>query len=542
MKLINRYSYGLITFLAIAGLFMACTKEIEKTSVYPGSSYEDISFLSGLPTPSRGGEGSVVSVKVKGLKGREGNFKFYVGELEAEVLSVADSSITFKIPVDAITSTLYVKYQDKFFFGPDFIVRGKVLIDPAFAGFTGALNNASPGTINDILPDGQDFIIAGLFDNYANAATAAAPIINLAKITNRGAFQSAVTRGTSSGVINSITKLPIPIPQYLVSGVFSEYNTRKGVNGIAGLLAGMALDTVIIDVINPEPVLHPLDGKDTVATFNGGVLGSVLKTFVTTDNKYIAVGNFSHYVSHFYERSTRDNKLMDLVPVSTIMRMNADGSLDSTFNYDLVAHRGNPAANGSISSTVQISDKRIILAGSFIKYNDVDASRIVAVNESDGSINTSFNVGSGADGVISQVSYNALTGKLVVVGEFRNFNGRPANGIVVLNSDGSFDNTFNLQNLEGGRISFGGQLEDGRIIITGSFKRYAGKGRPGIAVLNADGSLAPGYNSMGAFEGQINKMIEVVASSGNVGVILVGQFSRFDNVNVNSIVFLELMP
>ena len=184
MKRIHRYSYGFLTFLAVAGLLMACTKEIEKTSVYPPSAFEDIKFLSGLPSPSRGGEGSVVAVKVRGLKGKEGNFKFYVGELEAQVVSVADSLVTFKVPVDAITSTLYIKYQDKYYFGPDFIVRGKLTIDPAFTGFTGALSSSSTGIIADILPDGNDYILAGLFDNFGNAATADKPIINLVKVSS----------------------------------------------------------------------------------------------------------------------------------------------------------------------------------------------------------------------------------------------------------------------------------------------------------------------------------------------------------------------
>ncbi len=542
MKRINRYSAGLLTFLAVAGLLMACSKDIEKTSVYPPSNFEDIKFLSGLPSPSRGGEGSIVAVKVRGLKGKEGNFKFYVGELEAQVISVADSLVTFKVPADAITSTLYIKYQDKYFFGPDFIVRGKLLIDPAFNGYTGALTGSSTGIITDILPDGNDYILAGLFDNYANAATAAKPIINLVKISNTGTYKDAVTRGTSSGFLNSITKLSSGTASYLVSGSFSEYNTRKGMNGITTLLSTMALDSVSIDVVNPEPVLRPQDSKDTVARFNGGVLGTVLKTFVTSTGQYIAVGNFSNYVSYFYERSTRDNKLIDIRNISGLVRMNADGTLDSTFNYDLVLHRGKPAANGSISGTVQIPGNRIVIVGSFTTYNGTAASRIACVNESDGSLNNAFNTGSGADGVVTGVTYNETAGKLVVVGEFRNFNGRPANGIVVLNTDGSFDNTFNLRNLEGGRISFGGRLNDGRYIITGSFKRYAGKGRPGIAVLNPDGSLAVGYNNMGAFEGTVIKMYETRSSSDNVGVVLVGQFSRFDNTSVRSIVFLELQP
>lgn len=542
MKYIQQHAQRLLTGIALVTIFIGCTKEIEKTSVYPPSGFEEIKFLTGLPTPSRGGEGSIVTVNIKGLKERTGNFRFFVGDLEAEVLSVADSTVTFKVPVDAITSTLNVKYQDKYFFGPDFVVRGKVAIDPAFTGYTGALNNSVAGTIYDVIADGSDYILAGAFDNYGNAATAAAPIINLVRIDNLGAFKGAVSRGTPSGILNSITRLPISQPQFLVSGTFSEYNMRKGMNGITGLLSSLALDTTTVNLVNPEPVLHPMDDKDTVAHFNGGVLGTVLKTFATSTGHYIAVGNFSHYVSYFYERSTRDNKLTDVVPVSTIMRMNPDGSLDSTFNYDLTQHRGKPAANGNISASVQIPNNRLIIAGSFTSYNGTSALRIACINESDGSLNTDFNIGSGADGVISSLFYNEQDEKLVVVGEFRNFNGRPANGLVVLNLDGSFDTHFNLQNLEGGRINFGGRLDDGRYLITGSFKRYGGKGRPGIAILNPDGSLAPGYNNMGAFEGVVTKMLEIVSSSGNVGIILVGQFTRFDNVNVSSVVFLELQP
>jgi hypothetical protein len=547
------YKYT-VYLLAVTLFISSCRKDIDKTTVYPPVESDGIKFLDGLPNPSIGGVGSVVNVKVKGLKDKVGNFKFFIGDTEAEVLTVQDSIVSFRVPQDAISSSLFVKYQEKVFFGPDFKVRGKLRINPSFVAYTGAYYGSASGIVTDILPEGQDYILLGLFDNYQNLASGASPIKSMARISSTGQLVTGtnkmITYSEDAAMYNHITKLNNGT--LMLSGSFNKYNKREGMNNITRLKTIQGhLDSMDIEVVNPDEVLFPKNSRDTVAAFNGGVLGSVVKTFVTADgNQLISVGNFAYYISYFYERSSRESKAQELRPINSVLRFNLDGSLDSTFNYNLVQHRGRRGVNGIVTDALQLPGGSIIIVGAFANYDNSDdgsvvpANRIVCINPTDGKINTTINnaFGAGADNGISKITYNATTKKILLTGGFNKFNNVTSNGVVMLNEDGTVNNTFKLQVLEGGIANYAGQLNDGRVVVTGSFTKYGGKSRPGIAILNADGTLAAGYNNVGAFEGQVNKMIETITPSGNIGLVLGGIFQRFDNTDVRSIIMLELLP
>lgn len=550
------YKYT-VYLLAVTLLISSCRKDIEKTTVYPTVESDGIKFLDGLPNPSIGGVGSVVNVKVKGLKDKIGNFKLFVGDVEAEVLTVQDSLVSFRVPADAISSSLFVRYEEKIFFGPDFKVRGKLRINPSFVAYTGAYLGPATGIVTDILPEGQDYILLGLFDNYQNQASAASPIKSMVRISNTGQLVTGankmITFSEDAAFYNHLTKLGNGT--LMLSGSFTKYNKRSGMNNITRLknIQGH-LDTVDLEVVNPDEVLHPENSRDTVAAFNGGVLGNIVKTFSTSNgNQLISIGNFSHYISYFYERSSRESRAQELVKMNSVLRFNLDGTLDSSFNYNLVRHEGRRGVNGIISDALQLPNGDIILVGAFSSYDNgnatgdyvpVTANRIVCINAVDGKVNTAISnaFGAGADNGISRITYNSTTKKIMLTGGFNKFNNIASNGVVMLNEDGTLNNTFKLQVLEGGIANYAGQLNDGRVIVTGSFTKYGGKSRPGIAILNADGTLAAGYNNVGAFEGQVNKMIETVTPSGNIGLILGGAFQRFDNTDVRSVIMLELLP
>jgi hypothetical protein len=110
----------------------------------------------------------------------------------------------------------------------------------------------------------------------------------------------------------------------------------------------------------------------------------------------------------------------------------------------------------------------------------------------------------------------------------------------MLDSDGSVDQSFQLRATTGGKVTYAAQLDAGYVMIAGNFQKYDGKVRPGFAFLNADGTAAQGYNNTGSFSGRIYKMIERTTELGYPGVILVGSFNKFDNVDVNNIVYLEI--
>lgn len=526
----------------LASLILAgCKKDDEnRVQLYPDGPKAAIRFLDGLPAPSQGRAGTIVTFKVMGLKGKESKFKFLIGQLETEVMTVGDSTISVRIPTDAITGGAAVEFDNQYFFGPEFRVRGNLIIDPSFVAYNGAR-----GPILDIVDATSvagSYIIAGSFSNYNSLASPAAPIYDIAKIDKTGTLTASnkmLTRtGTEGGVIYSIT--PLASGNYLASGFFSKYNERGGIYSVTRLYQRAQLDTMTVDLVNPDPINNPNDSRDTVATFNGGVNGAIQYAYETDDEQIIAVGNFTEYRSNYYTRSTKANKVANRVVMPQVLKMNADGSLDSSFNYNLTLHKGNPGGNGPVVAAVRISGSRVLIVGAFTSFNGQMASRIVCLDEWDGAISTDFNTGSGADNVISSVTYNAETDRILLTGDFHSFNGTPANGVVMLKPDGSVDQSFQLRSTTNGKVTYAAQLNSGDVIIAGSFQKYDDKVRPGFAYLGSDGVAVTGFNNTGSFNGRIYKMIERTTDLGYPGVILVGDFNKFDNTDVNNIIYLEI--
>ena len=78
-------------------------------------------------------------------------------------------------------------------------------------------------------------------------------------------------------------------------------------------------------------------------------------------------------------------------PAGYIARLNADGSLDTTFNY------GGTGANNNVDEIVILPSGKILIAGAFSTYNGLPAPRITRLN-ADGSMDAGFNPGTGPAG------------------------------------------------------------------------------------------------------------------------------------------------
>ncbi len=274
---------------------------------------------------------------------------------------------------------------------------------------------------------------------------------------------------------------------------------------------------MVVDIENPDPINNPDANKDTVPSFNGGVSGGIVKAFYDASGGSItAVGNFTNYSSTFYERSVKGGPFLDLAKMRQLVRMNGDGSLDSTFNYNAATQSGYDVGNGFILDAMQLPDGRIIVVGNFTTFDGKSVNYITRINTADGL-------------------------KILLTGNFKNYNGQPANGVVMINQDGAIDPSFTFRKVDAGIPNFAGQLNNGMVIVSGSFNKYDNIVRPGFLILNPDGSLASGYNNTGLFRGAINGFTELTSSTtGEHQVILVGNFDRFDGNQVGNIVKFTL--
>jgi hypothetical protein len=107
---------------------------------------------------------------------------------------------------------------------------------------------------------------------------------------------------------------------------------------------------------------------------------------------------------------------------------------------------------------------------------------------SNGQIDTSFNIGIGADSSVFSISLQSDE-KIILTGNFSTFNGQPSNGVVRLNNNGSVDSTFFVGTGANDYVLTSTVLKNGDIMIGGGFTAYQGVGRNRIARLKGDSCI-----------------------------------------------------
>ncbi|MFV0606113.1 MAG: hypothetical protein ACK5NK_09755 [Niabella sp.] len=536
--------YILFVSAFIILLAVSCTKnDVDGTEIYPDADPALVEFLPDRPIPNIASEGEIVRIAVEGLNSK--TFTAYMSSIEAEVVEVSNSYITIKIPQSAITGSVSVMVDGQLYFGPTIRVRGDVSIDP---NFDAANYSATNGYINGIVArDATTYILYGNFQGYQGRQTEAAPINGIVIINNNGDYASTTTIDNFSRFLPRYSNITDMFKKtgggYIISGGFSIYGDKdaedgeKPVNGIVSVNATGYLDTIEVDVVNPDPVNNPDAGTEIVSALNGGVSGSARRVFETTSNQYIVTGNFSHHVSTFYPMSQKGAPFIDRVEAPSIFKMNTDGVFDSSYNYDYALEKGS-GVNGFVLDAVKLPNNDVIMVGNFTGFQGQTVGRIVKVDAANGKVSSSFNAGTGADGEILRITRNPnVANRYVISGTFRHYNGVLANGVAVIDGTGNLITTFAAAEFAGGVVNYAGMLSNGNVIVSGTFTHYNGKPRPGLAILSSSGQLINNYNKFGLFSGQINDMAETT-SNGLPAVILVGNFNRFDNTVVGNIVKL----
>lgn len=124
-----------------------------------------------------------------------------------------------------------------------------------------------------------------------------------------------------------------------------------------------------------------------------------------------------------------------------ILKLNSDGTPDLKFDVGGMSELIFRGGEGNVYSVTEQSDEKVIVVGGFNIFKQSDAIRIVRINP-DGTIDKNFITGTGFDGRVYSV-IALQNGKIIVAGAFRNYNGSPTGSIVMLNSNGVLDNSFN---------------------------------------------------------------------------------------------------
>ncbi|RYZ83339.1 MAG: T9SS type A sorting domain-containing protein, partial [Moraxellaceae bacterium] len=195
------------------------------------------------------------------------------------------------------------------------------------------------------------------------------------------------------------------------------------------------------------------------------------------------------------------------IAINRIARLNSDGSLDTTFNT------GGAGANASVQSLAVQADGKILVGGGFYNFNGVAVTTPLVRLNANGTIDSSFNMGLGTDGGTVLGLAVQPDGKIILVGGSSTFNNVVVGYIVRVNPNGSVDPTWNPGGTGANYFLYSVKLQaDGKILITGDFTSYNGQACRNFVRLNSNGTLDTTFNCTTLAGGPLN--VSVIQNDG----------------------------
>jgi uncharacterized delta-60 repeat protein len=281
-----------------------------------------------------------------------------------------------------------------------------------------------------------------------------------------------------------------PDNKVLITGGFSFINGtfRKGIarlNGSGSLDASFDPGTGIN--FGAEAMLLLPDGKillgGTLGIYNGVIVPSVIR--ITSDASLDSTFNASAApIGSLSDMALQPDGKIVLggqfgffgQPMEFTMRLNPDGSEDTAFT---------PATNAdnNVYTVLLQPDGKILVAGNFTTMNGKKRGRIARLN-SDGTMDSGFDPQTGADYYINTMALQT-DNKILIGGAFTNFNKIQTSRVARLNPDGTLDTTFITGKGADGDIVSIVLQSDQNALIAGEFVSINGIVRPYLARLFA---------------------------------------------------------
>ncbi len=385
-----------------------------------------------------------------------------------------DNSFNVSLYAKNVVFDLKQQSDGKILAGGSFnFANGTARSDIARFNFDGTLDNSfNPGTglipdfmtccklLDDveIQPDGK-IILAGIFNGVNSLQRR-----GMVRLNSDGTVDPTFNSQINGGILFIDDTLVLPDGKIMVSSFGTDPLTGFGWFGLNRLNADGSFDN----------------------NFFANVEGTVYRIARQPDGKLLIGGLFTGESGNY----------------RFIKRLNADGSTDTTFNI------GTGFNSGILDIIIQ-PDGKIVVGGGFTIYNGTPVNRIARLNPN-GSLDTSFNPGNGADRIVRRLAL-LPNGKIVVGGDFDTFNGAIQKRLVILNSNGSLDPGFvsgfdaNLANTVRSLLV----QNDGKLVVGGYFQSYDGVARNSIVRLRAAQTKAAPFD----FDGDRKSDLSIFRSS-----------------------------
>jgi uncharacterized delta-60 repeat protein len=323
-------------------------------------------------------------------------------------------------------------------------------------------------------------IVGGGFTAYKGNS-----LNNIAKLNLDGSVNNSFNIGTGFDSI--------------VLSIAEQSDNKLLIGGVFLLYSGSSSNRIIR--LNSD---GSIDGSFIIGSgFNSGVQDIKIQP----DDKILVGGDFTSYSG---------------ISSNYIIRLNDDGSVDGTFNIG--------TGFDDLVTTISIqSDDKILVGGGFTGYTGDSFSKIIRLN-TDGSVDNTFTVGSGFDNTVETISIQS-DGKILVGGGFTSYSGVSSNGIIRLNDDGSVDTTFNVGTGFDNSVREIITQSDGKILVGGDFTDYNGVLVNRIVRLDDDGSVDTTFNIGAGF----NDPVTTISIQPDNKILVGGAFIQYDGDSSNFI-------
>lgn len=339
---------------------------------------------------------------------------------------------------------------------------GKIILCGGFGNW----NGQSYGRLCRLNADGSTDTSFSNFFNSSNSGPSKIAKQADGKILGVGPF-------TVSNDIKRIVRLHVDgsLDYTFINSINSSSLRNIHIQADDKILIGGAMSSDQMDGLKNGIGRLNSDGSiDNSYSLNTGLNDEVIAIALQADNKTLLGGNF-----------TRFNGLVQ----HRLLRLNEEATIDNTF---LIGS----GFNDRVTSISVQTDTKIIVGGNFTTYNDQSYNYLVRLS-SNGAIDSGFTIGTGFNNSVETILLQP-DGKIIVGGNFTQFNGSPQNYLIRLNTDGTKDTNFVAPDAFNNKVSSLALLPDGKILVGGNFTSFNGQNQNRLLLLNSDGTKNVAFN------------------------------------------------
>lgn len=207
------------------------------------------------------------------------------------------------------------------------------------------------------------------------------------------------------------------------------------------------------------------------------------------------------------------------------------GAIDNSFLKNDVGFKATSQFNGEIQQALPLRDGKILIAGHFTNYSKWGLTHLARLN-ADGTVDSTFICKEGF--YPYSLGFNDIVeledSTVILIGSFRQFNGKSIGNIIKLNYDGSLVDDFCKDVGRYGYLTSIAIQKSDKIIVGGTFSQiYGNEDFSRIARLHKDGSLDTSFNAQIAWEIGVFPKVNDIEISENGTIIVGGDFEEVNN-------------